>query len=206
MRVHDVSVYIYNGMPVFPGDPPPDIKRALSMPADSCNVSLMCMGTHVGTHVDPPIHYVRGGYTVDEIPLDHLYGRARVADLTRVKDAVGAADLEGIGIGSEILLLKTRNSALWESGEFRTDYVYLDESAARWAIEHGVKTVGIDYLSIGKFEGGEAVHKLLLGAGITVIEGLDFRKVRPGQYTLACLPLKIKGGDGAPARAFLIED
>jgi len=84
--------------------------------------------------------------------------------------------------------------------------VYLDESAARWLVEHKVKAIGIDYLSIGKFEGGEAVHKMLLGAGVTVIEGLDFRKVEPGRYTLACLPLKIKDGDGAPARALLIKD
>jgi arylformamidase len=203
MRIYDVSVSIYNGMPAFPGDPPPDIKRALSMPVDPFNVSLMCMGTHVGTHVDPPIHFIEGGYTVDEIPLDHLYGPACVVDLTYVKNAVSAGDVKSVR--SDIVLLKTRNSELWKSGEFHTDYVYLDESAARWAIEHKVKTIGIDYLSIGSFEGGEAVHKILLGAGITVIEGLDFRGVEPGQYTLACLPLKIKGGDGAPARAFLIK-
>jgi arylformamidase len=202
MRIYDVSVSIYNGMPAFPGDPPPDIKRALSMPVDPFNVSLMCMGTHVGTHVDPPIHFIEGGYTVDEIPLDHLYGPACVVGLPGV-DVVTAAELEGVR--SDIILLKTRNSGLWDSGEFHTDYVYLDESAARWAIEHKVKTIGIDYLSIGSFEGGEAVHKLLLGSGITVIEGLDLRNVEPGQYTLACLPLKIKGGDGAPARAFLIK-
>ena len=203
MRIHDVSVSLYNGMPVFPGDPPPDIKRALSMPVDPFNVSLMCMGTHVGTHVDPPIHFVEGGYTVDRIPLDHLYGPARLVGRPDV-DAVTDAELEGIQ--SDIILLKTRNSALWASDRFHTDYVYLDASGARWAIDHKVKTIGIDYLSIGSFEGGEAVHRLLLGAGITVIEGLDFRKVEPGEYTLACLPLKIKDGDGAPARAFLIEE
>jgi arylformamidase len=202
MRIYDVSVDIYNGMPAFPGDPPPDIKRALSMPVDPFNVSLMCMGTHVGTHVDPPIHFIEGGYTVDEIPLDHLYGAARVVELPGV-DVVTRAELEGIR--SDIILLKTRNSALWESGEFHKDYVYLDETAATWAIDHRVKTIGIDYLSIGSFEGGEIVHKMLLGAGITIIEGLDLRKIGPGDYTLACLPLKIKGGDGAPARAFLIK-
>jgi arylformamidase len=203
MKIFDVSVSIYNGMPVFPGDPPPDIKRVLSMPADPFNVSLMCMGTHVGTHVDPPIHYVEGGYTVDRIPPDHLYGPARVIGLPDV-DVVTADDLKGVDAG--IILLKTKNSGLWDSGEFHKDYVYLDESAARWLVENKVKTVGIDYLSIGSFEGGEAVHKIILGAGITVIEGLDLRKVEPDRYTLACLPLKIKDGDGAPARAFLIKD
>ncbi len=203
MKIFDVSVDLYNGMPAFPGDPPIDIKRMLSMPEDSFNVSLMCTGTHIGTHVDPPIHFVAGGYTVDRIPLDHLYGPAVVLGLPEV-DAVSARDLQGVD--SDIILLKTKNSALWGSGKFHEDYVYLDESAAQWLVEHKVKTVGIDYLSIGKFEGGEAVHKIILGAGITVIEGLDFRKIEPGRYTLACLPLKIKDGDGAPARAFLIKD
>ncbi|HTX43791.1 MAG TPA: cyclase family protein, partial [Methanocella sp.] len=150
MKIYDVSVSIHNGMPAFPGDPPPDIKRVLSMPVDPFNVSLMCTGTHIGTHVDPPIHFVEGGYTVDMIPLDHLYGPAVVLELPGV-DAVTAAELRGVE--SDIILLKTKNSALWDSEEFHTDYVYLDESAARWAVEHGVKTIGIDYLSIGSFEG-----------------------------------------------------
>ncbi|HTY89896.1 MAG TPA: cyclase family protein [Methanocella sp.] len=203
MKIFDVSVDIYNGMPAFPGDPPPEIKRVLRMPQDSFNVSLMCTGTHVGTHVDPPIHFVEGGYTVDKIPLDHLYGRAVVLEVPDA-DAVSEKDLKGVK--ADIILFKTKNSALWNSGEFHKDYVYLDESAARWLVDHKVKTVGIDYLSIGSFKSGEAVHKLLLGAGITVIEGLDFRKIEPGRYTLACLPLKIRDGDGAPARAFLIQE
>lgn len=201
MRIHDISVSIYNGMPVFPGDPPPSIRRAMSIPP--FNVSIMCTGTHVGTHVDPPIHYVEGGYTVDMIPLDHLYGPARLIEIPGA-EVVTADHLKGVV--EDIILLKTKNSALWDSGEFRRDYVYLDEGAARWAVEHNVKTIGIDYLSIGSFEGGDEVHRILLGAGITIIEGLNLRDIRPGRYTLACLPLKIKDGDGAPARAFLIEE
>ncbi len=203
MKIFDVSVSIYNGMPVFPGDPAPDIKRVLSIPDNPFNVSLMCTGTHIGTHVDPPIHFVEGGYTVDRIPLDHLYGRAVVVAMPDV-DVVTAADLDGIE--GDIILLKTKNCKLWDSDEFSKDYVCLDESAGQWLIDHHVKTIGIDYLSIGCFESGEAVHKLVLGAGITAIEGLDLRKVEPGEYTLACLPLKIKDGDGAPARAFLIKE
>jgi arylformamidase len=201
MRIHDISISIYDGMPVFPGDPPPSIRRVISIPPFS--VSLMCTGTHVGTHVDPPAHFIEGGYTVDRIPLDHLYGPACVIEVPGA-DVVTADCLKGAG--EDIILLKTKNSALWESGEFRKDYVYLDEGAARWAVEHRVKTIGIDYLSIGSFEGGDAVHRILLGAGITVIEGLDLRNIGPGRYTLACLPLKIKDGDGAPARALLIEE
>lgn len=203
MKIFDVSVPIREGMPVFPGDPPPALMRVMGLPRDAFNVSMLCTGTHIGTHVDPPVHYIEGGYAVDAIPLDHLYGRCVVVGLPGV-DAIGAADLEGVR--GDIVLLKTKNSALWESCGFRDDYAFLDESGAQWMIGRGVKTVGIDYLSIGRPEGGEAVHRLLLGAGITVVEGLDLRGIEPGEYTLACLPIKIKDGDGAPARAFLIRD
>jgi len=121
-----------------------------------------------------------------------------------VKKAITAADLKEAEV--DILLLKTKNSELWNYGEFRKDYVYLEESAARWAVDHHLKTLGIDYLSVGSFEAGEGVHQILLGNGVTAIEGLDLRGIEPGKYTLACLPLKIKDGDGAPARAFLIKD
>lgn len=204
MKIYDVSVSLSNGMPVFPGDPAPDIKRILMKPTDAANVSLMCLGTHTGTHVDPPFHFIAEGYTVDRIPLDHLYGPAEVLDLTHVEKAITAADLKDAGL--DILLFKTKNSQLWNDGEFRKDYVYLEESAARWAVDHHIKTIGIDYLSIGSFEGGEGVHRILLGNSVTAIEGLDLRGIEPGKYTLACLPLKIKDGDGAPARAFLIKE
>jgi len=204
MKIYDVSLSLHNGMQSFPGDPPPDIKRILMRPIDAANVSLICMGTHTGTHVDPPFHFIEEGYTVDRIPLDHLYGPAEVLDLTHVKDAVTGDDLKGAR--SDILLLKTKNSRLWDYGEFRKDFVYLDESAAKWVVEKRVKTLGIDYLSIGSFKAGEEVHRILLGGGVTVIEGLDLREISAGLYTLACLPLKIKDGDGAPARAFLIKE
>ncbi|MCD1295136.1 cyclase [Methanocella sp. CWC-04] len=204
MKIYDISVSYYNGMPVFPGDPPPDIKRILSMPDDPANVSMMCMGTHTGTHVDPPIHFIHGGYTVDDIPLDHLYGKAEVVDLTHIDKVISKDDLRDTR--SKIILLKTKNSGLWKSQEFVKDYVYIDESAATWLVDNGVKTVGIDYLSIAGFESGEPVHKILLGGKVTVIEGLNLTDIEPGEYTLACLPLKIQYGDGAPARAILVKE
>ncbi|HEY3422450.1 MAG TPA: cyclase family protein [Methanocellaceae archaeon] len=204
MKIHDISVGLHNGMQVFPGDPAPDIRRILSMPKDPANVSMMCMGTHTGTHVDPPIHFVEGGYTVDQIPLDRLYGNSEVVDLTSVKTEIKKEDISHVRSG--IMLFKTRGSQLWDYSEFRKDYVYLGEDAARWLVENGVKTVGIDYLSIASFDAGAAVHKILLGGGVTIIEGLDLRNIKPGKYTLACLPLKIVSGDGAPARAILIEE
>jgi arylformamidase len=204
MKLHDISVGLHNGMQVFPGDPAPDIRRMLSMPKDPANVSMMCMGTHTGTHVDPPVHFVEGGYTVDQIPLDHLYGSAEVVDLTHVKTQIEKEDISHVR--SRIILFKTRNSQLWNDQQFRKDYVYLSEDAARWVVEDGVKTVGIDYLSIASPGEGATVHRILLGGGVTIIEGLDLRNINPGKYTLACLPLKIVAGDGAPARAILIEE
>ncbi len=204
MKIHDISVSLSVDMPVYPGDPPLQITREHSIPEAEFNVSTLVTGTHIGTHIDPPFHFVEGGYTVDKIPLDHLYGKAEVVDLVHVKTMVTAEDLKGIT--SDILLLKTRNSEFWGSRTFRKDYVYLDESAALWAVEHKIKTIGIDYLSISSFEDAATVHKILLKNGITVIEGLDLRGIKPGTYTLACLPIKIKDGDGAPARALLIEE
>lgn len=204
MKIFDISVDLYNGMPAFPGDPAPVIKRVLEMPRDAANVSVIDMGTHTGTHVDPPLHFVENGLPLDKIPLDHLYGDAEVLDLTHVKKAITAADLESAT--ENILLLKTRNSTFWQSTEFRRDYVHLDKSAAQWLIDNHVWTVAIDYLSIGSFEGGEAVHRMLLKEGVTVVEGVNLSAVGPGRYTFACLPIKIKDGDGGPARAILIKE
>lgn len=204
MKIYDISADLYNGMPAFPGDPEPVIKRVLSLPEDPANVSVISMGTHTGTHVDPPLHFVEGGLPLDQIPLDHLYGKAEVLDLTYVTQAITAEDLKGAG--EKILLFKTSNSKLWQFTEFHKDFIYLDEDGARWLADHEIKTIAIDYLSIGSFSGGEAVHKILLGNGITVIEGVNLAEVDAGIYTLACLPLKIKDGDGGPARAILIKD
>jgi arylformamidase len=204
MKIFDISVDLYNGMPAFPGDPAPVVKRVLEIPRDAANVSTINMGTHTGTHVDPPLHFLEGGLPLDKIPLDHLYGDAEVLDLTNVKKAISAGDLETSK--GKIVLLKTRNSGLWQFTEFHRDYVYLDQSAAQWMIDNHVRTVAIDYLSIGSFEGGEEVHKLLLRNGVTVVEGVNLSAVEPGKYTFACLPIKIKDGDGGPARAILIKE
>lgn len=204
MKIYDISVSLSNEMPVYPGDPPLKISREHSVPEAEFNVSTMVTGTHIGTHIDPPFHFVENGYTVDRIPLDHLYGKAEVVDLTHVERMISAEDLKGID--ADIILCKTRNSALWASSAFYKEYVSLDESAAYRVVAQHVKTIGIDYLSIGSFEDGASVHRILLGGGVTVIEGLDLRAVKPGKYILACLPIKIKDGDGAPARAILIDE
>jgi arylformamidase len=205
----DLTVPISPRMPVFPGDPAvavdPLDRIAKGDPAD---VSRYCLGSHTGTHVDPPRHFVPGAPAIDELPLAMLVGPARVVDLARVAGAIGAVDLEAVAIsaGTERLLLKTRNSRLWSDPEhpFARDYVALAEDAARWLIDRGVRLVGIDYLSIERFDApGHPVHHALLAAGVVVVEGLDLRFATPGDHHFICLPLKVTGGDGGPARAIL---
>ncbi|HMK47106.1 MAG TPA: cyclase family protein [Methanocella sp.] len=206
MKIFDISVSLYNGMPVFPGDPVPDIKRVMQTPKDPGNVSLLTMGSHTGTHVDPPLHFVHQGLPVDQIPLDHLYGKAEVLDLTGVKEGISADDLQRARPKEKILLFRTKNSGLWKYNDFNKDFVYLDESGARWIVENHIKTIAIDYLSIGKFSDGHTVHHILLDAGVTVVEGVNLSEVSPGAYTFACLPIKIRDGDGAPARTILVKE
>jgi arylformamidase len=171
---------------------------------DPANVSLLRFGSHTGTHVDAPAHFVDGGAGVDALALDVLIGRTLVAELT-APAVVERADLAALPLeGHTRLLLKTRNSALWEAPSFSRDYVALSVDAARFLVERGLRLVGIDYLSIeGYAATGHPVHTTLLGAGLVILEGLDLRRVTPGVYELICLPLALAGADGAPCRAVL---
>ncbi|MCX6377431.1 MAG: cyclase family protein [Armatimonadetes bacterium] len=208
MTIHDISIPIREGMPVWPSDPPVEITPSSRISqGGGANSSILRFGTHTGTHVDPPFHFVEAGLTVDRIPLETLVGECLVCE---VPDApvIEVEHLEAASIpdGTLRILFKTRNSGLWREPEFRTDYTYLSPEAADWLVRRGIKLVGTDYLSIDKFKsGGHAVHLRLLEAGVIVLEGLDLSEVAGGTYTLVCLPLKITDGDGAPARAILIE-
>ena len=178
---------------------------------DTANVSTISFGDHTGTHVDPPLHFIEGGGTVDRLPIDALVGPCVVLEHNGATH-IDEAWLEGARVpaGTERILFKTRNSELWRdpTAEFTRDFVTINASAARWCVSHGVKLVGIDYLSIepqGPEKAGYPVHHTLLGAGVVIIEGLDMRGVTAGRYELVCAPIKIAGGDGAPARVLLIE-
>ena len=208
MRIYDISVGISPEIPVWPGDPPVVLERVKSLEnGDEANVSRIQTGVHVGTHIDAPIHFVEGGATVDAIPLRSLLGRAYVVDL-RKADVLDAATLESARIPPRTrrLLFKTRNSELWTSGEssFQRDFVAVDASGAEWLVKKGVKLVGVDYLSVAPFNDGVATHRILLEAGVVVVEGLNLARVSKGRYTLYCLPVKLMGSDGAPARAVLV--
>ena len=208
MKVHDISLTLRPHMPVYPGEPQPTIEPLSQIArGDVANVSLLTLASHTGTHIDAPYHFLADGQTVDELPLDALVGPALVVQV-QVAQEITAADLESLAIpqGTERLLFKTRSSELWRQETFQTDFVALAADAARWLVKRGIRLVAIDYLSVERF-GAESfeVHETLLGAGIVVVEGVDLRRVSPGSYFLACLPLKIEGGDGAPARAVLVE-
>ncbi|HUC34855.1 MAG TPA: cyclase family protein [Gaiellaceae bacterium] len=203
MAIHDISVRIRTDMPIYEGNPGVELERASSIAdGDPANVSKLTFGVHTGTHVDAPLHFIDGAPGVEGIPLDALVGPAVVVDATGV-ERLGEAELEGLGVppGAERVLLKTRNSELWNRDDFTRDFLRLDGSGARFVVAHGIRTIGIDYLSIGDRE----AHRELLGAGVVPVEGLDLRKIEPGEYTFVCLPLGVVGSDGAPARAILVD-
>lgn len=202
----DVSVPIRPGMVHWPGDPPVTIKRTQEIErGDSANVSKISMGVHTGTHMDAPIHFLDGGRGIDTLPLSATIGRARVVRIDDQK-SVSPDELAAHKIRrGERILLKTRNSArCWHTDSFVKDFVHLSAEAAKYLVKRGVRMVGIDYLSVGAYrDDGAAIHRYLLEAGIWIVEGLDLSEVDQGVYELICLPLKIAGGDGAPARVVL---
>ena len=178
---------------------------------DNANVSLVSLGDHTGTHVDPPIHFIEGGAAADALPLDALLGPCTVVHYDGTGDVSGEwLERAKLPANTTRLLIRTTNSELWNdpSHRYTRDFVAVNAGAARWCVAHGVRLVGVDYLTIepqGPEKAGYPTHKTLLGAGVVIIEGLDLRAIGPGTYELVCAPLKIGGGDGAPARVFLIE-
>ena len=201
-----MSVPVRTGMVVYDGDPEVRIERVMEIArGDLANLSRMELGTHTGTHVDPPLHFVDGGAGADRLPLDVLVGPAVVADARGAPGDIDAAALAALGVppGTERLLLRTRNGDLWDRGAFTRDYAGVADDAARELVAMGVRLLGIDYLSIAPSADPAPTHRTLLQAGVVVVEGLDLRAAPAGTYELVCLPLRIEGADGAPARALL---
>jgi arylformamidase len=203
----DISVPLYPDMPVWPGSAGFRLERTQRLEAgDEANVSRVDCDVHMGTHVDAPLHFVEGATPVDQLRLETLIGPATVAFLPDA-EVITADELRNLHMpaGVERLLLRTRNSELWTAGvnEFRKDYVALTAEAARWLVASGIRLVGVDYLSVQRYQDDPTVHQMLLAAEIVVVEGLNLSAVKPGQYELACLPLKLVGAEAAPARAIL---
>ncbi len=209
MQIFDISVPIRPGMIVYDGDPDVYLERVKSIAGGaSANVSKIDFGVHTGTHVDAPGHFIDGAAGVETLPLEALVGPAYVVDATGISGNIDAATLAGLEIPADAtrLIFKTTNSALWELDRFSADFYAITGDAAKALVARGVKLVGIDYLSIGPKGNGVGTHVAFLEAGVVIVEGLDLRGVEPGAYQLACLPLKIVGSDGAPARAVLMRE
>jgi len=210
MKVFDISLTISPDLPVWPGDPKVELELVESMDNGAqANVSRLNAGVHVGTHVDAPHHFMNDGRTVEQLPLDVLTGLCYVYHLPDAIEAITTDVLENISLLVHVnrILFRTSNSRFWSRGEknFQEDFVAITEDGANWLVAHGVQLVGVDYLSVAPYRDSVPTHRALLRAGVVVVEGLNLSDVPGGFYDLYCLPLKLLGSDGAPARAILIQ-
>ncbi len=202
----DISLTIHPQMPYWPDNPAVEVKPSQCLAhGDVCNVSQLTIGTHTGTHVDGINHFIKGGMGIDRMPLDATIGRARVIEIKDPKQ-IKVAEIEPYNIQQgERILFKTKNSdGALKSDKFVSNFVHISTNAAQYLAQKKIRTVGVDYLSVGGYQGNVIdVHHALLGSGIWAIEGLDLSQVEPGEYELICLPIKLKDGDGGLARAIL---
>lgn len=210
-KMFDISLTLSPRLPVWDGDPRVFLQRVSKIEDGfDANVTELRMRVHSGTHIDAPCHFINGAMSVEQIPLDVLIGRAQVIEIPEECDLITAGVLQSANLfpGIERVLFKTRNSKLWEKDldDFQKEFVALDPESAQILVEKNIRLVGVDYLSVAPFIGGAVTHRVLLGAGIIALEGLNLLDVPAGTYNLYCLPLKILGSDGAPARVILIEE
>lgn len=205
MPLYDVSLPLRDKMPLFPGDPAFKIEPFFQrVNGDPFNLAVLSLGTHSGTHVDPPSHYFDGGATVDQIPLEVLVGPGVVVDM-RGRTEIDLSSLKEASLYDRTrVLFKTDNGPKLRGQFFHEDYVHLTEDAAQYLVARSVMLVGIDYLSIERYGNwGAPVHRALLAANVLVVEAVDLLDVPPGPCEIYCLPLRIEGGDGAPARVLI---
>ncbi len=203
MALYDISVALAEDLPSFPGDPPIRI-RPRRTEGGTFRLTALSFGSHAGTHIDAPAHLHEQGARVADIPLSLLVGPCLVVDLARRAGPIDASDLRGINLqGCPRILLRTRNSRLWQRPGFDPDYDALTPEGADYLLDKGVRLAGIDYLSIDPFDSSGEAHRRLLAAGVVILEGLDLSEVSRGSYELICLPLKTLADDGAPCRAIL---
>ena len=210
MTIYDISLTISPNLPIWPGDPALELEQIESMDKGAHNnVTRISAAVHLGTHVDAPYHFLNDGRTVEQLPLEVLTGPCYVTQLPDGIEAITSEVLDRTEINAEMkrVLFGTRNSHLWAKGEskFQTDFVAITEDGAEWLVERGVQLVGVDYLSVAPYGDSVPTHTVLLKAGVVLVEGLNLSNVMRGFYHLYCLPLKIAGSDGAPARAILIQ-
>jgi arylformamidase len=210
--MHDITLTLSTTLPVWPGDPSVRIERVKKIEEGAnSNVSELHMRVHSGTHIDAPVHFLNDStQTAESVPLDILVGFCVVVEVPEEVKEINREVLEGLYLpqGSKRILFKTRNSQFWKNGltEFQPDFVGITEDGAQLLIERGYKLVGLDYLSISPYKRSRPTHEAFLKAGVTLLEGVDLSRVGEGYYSIFCLPLKLEGSDGAPARVILIEE
>lgn len=205
MKIHDITMLIHKDMPVYKNkeDKKPRLQEVSNHQTGKHHESRLYLDIHTGTHFDAPLHMVAGGDTIENIDLYNCITPCKVFDLTTLESEITKTDIEDLNFGEgDFVIFKTRNSF---SEEFDLNFVFIEKSAAEYLRDKKVKGVGIDALGVERNQPGYETHKALLGNGITVLEGLYLRDIKPGEYLLCALPLKIKGAEGAPARAVLIE-
>ena len=204
MKIIDISIPVIKGMVVWPKSAEPCFKRSVS---DLWIETEIGLGLHTGTHIDAPLHRIKGGSTTDKLPLEAMVGPVFVAFLPKAK-VITSKELDGLHLpgGTERLLFKTSNSNFWAKKEkkFQKKFVGLSPGGASWLVENKIKLIGNDYLSVAKFDEQPEVHEILLKNKIILLEGLDLSKVKQGVYQLICLPLKLAGTEAAPVRAILV--
>lgn len=207
MKVYDISAPLSEAMPVFPGHPRFELQPDMRIQdGDRANVSMFTMTSHTGTHLDSPWHFIEEGKKIDAVPIKQSCGAAKVLQLA-VEQEITEDDLKSHSISEgDRILFKTSNSSLWEREDFSEDYVYLSPGAAEYLANRNVQLVGVDYHIPEALEDtARPVHHTLLGNNILILEGVNLSEVPEGEYFLLCLPLRIKGGDAAPARVVLLE-
>lgn len=203
-KIYDISMSIHEQMQVYKNkaEKKPEIRVMQDFGSGKVYESRISLDAHTGTHLDAPLHMLENGDTIETIPLERLVSTARVVDLTHVEESIGREDLEPHAFQSgEWVLLKTRNSL---SEEFDFGFVYLREDGADYLAERKIKGVGTDGLGIERSQDGHPTHKALFSRKILIVEGLRLKDVPPGTYMLVVAPLKLKGTEAAPARAFLL--
>ena len=208
--IYDLTLTIRNEMAVWPGDPHVHMERISKIEdGQNANVTRMNLSVHTGTHLDAPVHFISGAKSMETLPLEILMGPAQVVQLPDTVDLITAREVEQAGIAQGVIrvIFKTRNTKYWqtENPPFQTGFVAVSADGAEALVRMGICLVGIDYLSIAPFKNSRPTHEILLKNEMIIVEGLNLSQVQPGMYTLVCLPLKLGGSDGSPARVVLVD-
>lgn len=203
--IFDISLSINENIILYPGDAEVSYHPICTIEKSGCNMTKITFGSHTGTHIDAPYHFLENGITIDQIPLNTFIGKCQVIFVE--KDIISKEEIQKkINPGIKRIIFKTKNSTLWNIDNFSKKFTHLTLSGAEYLIENNIILVGIDYVSIEQFGTPDfAVHKKLFSKNIPILEGLNLTNIDPGEYYLIALPLKLENLDGSPVRAVLLK-